>query len=132
MKKRIISKIVFYLLILSLINYIGCYSFKPITMKELNQESESSDLLVITKYKNSYKLFEGDYTVKEDSIYGSGILEVKKGIKVNEDYYGSIYVKDIRLIKIDRFDLISTIILIASGVGIMAFVVSSKVPFQND
>ena len=132
MKKRIISKIVFYFLILSLINYIGCYSFQPITMEELNKESESSDLLVITKNKNSYKLFESDYTVKEDSIYGSGRLEVRKGIKVNEDYTGSIYLKDIRLIKIARFDVIGTFVLIAGGVGIMALIVSSIAPFQND
>ena len=99
--KKLISSI---LALALLTQIVGCYSYQEITKEEFNQTEEYSDLIVRTKNKYTYEFDENGYAVKEDSIYGSGRLILKPGIVFSEDFTGSIYLKDIESLRIDRFD----------------------------
>ena len=82
---------------------------------------------VRTKNQYTYKFDEGSYTVTEDSIYGSGRNIFKPGSKFDEDFTGSIPLKDIESFKFDRFNTGNTlgvITVIAFLGGIIALVVS--------
>ena len=104
---------------------VGCYAYQEITKEEFSKAEEYSDLRVKTKNQYIYEFDEDDYTVKEDSIYGSGKLKSKSGVKVNEYYTGSVYLGDIESFKFDRFSPTSTIIGIVIVGGIIALLVSS-------
>jgi len=116
--KKIISSILAFALLTQI---IGCYTYQEITKEEFSQADEYLDLQVRTKSHSIYKFDEGSYTVKEDSIYGSGRL-LKTGIEFNEDFTGSIPLKEIESFKFDRFDTIVTIFAIAIPVGLIAFI----------
>ena len=60
-----------------------------------------------------------NYTVREDTIYGLGKLKFKSGIKFNEVYEGSIYLGDVESIRLDKFDVIITILVSVISVGIL-------------
>jgi len=122
MYNKLISSILAFAL---LIQIVGCYSYQEITKEEFSQTEEYSDLRVRTTNQNTYEFDENDYTVKKDSIYGSGKLKSKSGVKVNEDYTGSVYLGDIESFKFDRFSPTSTIIGIVIVGGIIALLVSS-------
>ena len=82
---------------------------------------------VRTKNQHTYKFYEDDFIVKEDSIYGSGRNIFKPG-SWDEDFTGSIPLKDIESFKFDRFDTgntVGVIAFIAIGVGIIAFSIAS-------
>ena len=121
MYKKLISSILAFALLTQI---VGCYSYQEITKEEFSQTEEYSDLKVRTKNQSTYEFDENDYTVKEDSIYGSGRLILKPGIEFNEDFIGSIPLKEIESLKIDRFNTGNTlgvIAFIAFGVGIIVF-----------
>ena len=105
---------------------VGCYSYQEITKDEFIRAEDYVDLQVITKNNHTYKFDGGDYIVKEDSIYGSGKFVNRKPRKtVFKDFTGSIYLGDIESLKFDSFNVLITIIGIASIAGIIALV------FQN-
>ena len=124
MYKKLISILLAFTLLTQI---VGCYSYQEITKEEFIQAEEYSDLRVRTTDQNWYEFYENDYTVKEDSIYGSGRLILKTGIEFNEDFTGSISLKEIESLKIDRFNTGNTLGVIASiafVVGIIALIVS--------
>ena len=123
MYKKLISSILVCALLTQI---VGCYSYQEITKEEFVQTEEYSDLRVRTKDQNWYEFYENDYTVKEDSIYGSGRNIFKPGSKFDEDFTGSISLKDIESFKFDRLNTDNTMaaiagIAIAIGVGIIGF-----------
>jgi len=73
-------------------------------------------------YLDWYEFYENDYTVKEDSIYGSGRNIFKPGSKFDEDFTGSISLDDIESFKFDRIDIVLTIWVSATGVGLIVFI----------
>jgi len=121
MYKNLISSILAFALLTQI---VGCYAYQEITKEEFNQTDEYSDLKVRTKNQYTYEFDEEDYIVKEDSIYGSGKLKLKSGIKVNEDFTGSIFLENIESFQFDKFSPTSTIIGIVIVVGIIAILVS--------
>ncbi len=116
MYKKLISSILVFALLTQI---VGCYTYQEITKEEFVQTEEYTDLQVKTTNQYIYQFDEGDYTATEDSIYGSGKLKLKSGIKVNEDYAGSIYLGDVESFKFDKFDIIVTILVSAIGVGLL-------------
>ncbi|MBE0571503.1 MAG: hypothetical protein IH618_08165 [Ignavibacteriaceae bacterium] len=114
MKKTIIT-----LIIISFMNLIGCYSYHTISKEELDQAEEYRDLQVITKNKYIYEFDEGNYTISEDSIYGTGNLKLVTGKKVYKDYEGSIKFEDVAKLKMEKFDVVSTILVVAIPVVII-------------
>jgi len=119
-------KIISGLLITVLLTQIvGCYSYQEITKDEFIKAEDHLDLQVKTKNQQIYEFDEGDYTVKEDSIYGSGKFVIRKNIKTKtKDFTGSIYLEDIESFKFDRFNALVTILGIAVFAGIIAWMAS--------
>ena len=115
MYRKIISSIVF----VSFLNLIGCYSYQTISEEELKKTEEYGDLQIITKNQRTYEFDRGNYTLTEDSVYGSGKLKVKNDLRVNEDYEGSVYWKEIKKLKMDGFDLVTTVLVIAIPVALI-------------
>jgi hypothetical protein len=120
-------KIISSLLITALLTQIvGCYSYQEVTKDEFIKAEEHVDLQVKTKYQYFYEFDEGDYIVKEDSLYGSGkFINRKNRNPETIDFTGSIYLADIESFKFDRFDVLSFIIGIAVFAGIIALMASN-------
>lgn len=119
------KKIIITITILSLLNLLGCYSYHTISKEELDQAEEYRDLQVITKNKYIYEFDEGNYTISEDSIYGTGNLKLVMGKKVYKDYEGSINFEDVEKLGMDEFDVVSTILVVAIPVVIIVIAAST-------
>ena len=109
----IYRKIILSVLIIALLNLLGCYSYKTISKDEFTQAEDYNDLQVLTNDKNLYQFEEDDYTFRQDSIYGSGKLKLRNGQKVSEDFKGSIHLEDIKKLQMDKLDVGTTILVIA-------------------
>lgn len=125
------KKIIITLTIISFMNLIGCYSYQTISREELNQAEEYKDLQVITKNKYIYEFDESNYTISEDSIYGSGNLKLIRGKKVYKDYEGSINFEDVEELGMEKFDVVTTILVIAIPVVIIAIAAANFSPLGN-
>ena len=127
----IIRKRIVLLLIISFLNYIGCYSYQAVTLEEF-LSSFDKDISIKTKEQNSYLFDEGDYTIRNDTISGRGVL---KGFKHgNEDwsiYEGEIAFTDIIEFKVQKFNALLTIISSVIFIGILVFALSLIDPFEG-
>lgn len=112
-------------------NLIGCYSYQAISKEELNHVEEYKDLQVITKNKYIYEFDESNYTISEDSIYGSGNLKLISGEKVYKDYEGSINFEDVEKLRMEKFDVVTTILVVAIPVVIIAIAAANFSPLGN-
>lgn len=116
-------KLIIWLTIFSVMNLIGCYSYQEVTKDEFIKAEEHVDLQIMTKNQYIYKFDEGDYTIKEDSLYGMGKFVNRKNIKTKfKDFTGSIYLEDIETFKFDKFSTLITIIGIATIAAIIAII----------
>ena len=122
MYKKLISILLAFTLLTQI---VGCYSYQEITKEEFSKADKYLDLRVRTKNQNTYEFDKNDYTVKEDSIYGSGRKIFKIGNKFGEDFSGSISLKEIESFKFDKFNTIMTIAGIAISVGILFLIGTS-------
>jgi len=132
MYKKLISSILTFALLTQI---VGCYSYQPITKDELSQAEEYTDLQVKTKNQYTYEFDEGNYTFSKDSIYGSGKLKLKNGTWTTEDYNGSIYLEDVEKLKMNQFDIVTTIVSIVIPTGLIVWGIANFAanfgPFQN-
>jgi hypothetical protein len=126
------NKLISSFLVVTLLNLLGCYSYQTITKDELGQAEKYTDLQVITKNKYTYEFDEGNYTFSKDSIYGSGKLKLKSGKRANEDYNGSIYFEEVEKLKMDGFDIVTTILVIAIPVALIVLAAASFSPLDED
>jgi hypothetical protein len=124
-------KIIIIITIISLLNLIGCYSYQTITKDELSQAEEYKDLQVITKNKYVYEFDEGNYTFSEDSIYGSGNFKLMKGKRVYENYEGGIKFEDIEKLRMEGFDVVTTILAIGIPVVVIIIAAASFSPLGD-
>ena len=124
--KRYISAILIPCLLLQL---CGCYSYQEITKDEFINADDKIDLKITTKNRYTYKFDEGDYLIKEDSIYGQGkFLNNKLKETDYKDFTGSIFLGDIESLKFDSFDTLTTILLIvAIGVALTSIILNKYV-----
>ena len=111
-----------------LIHLVGCYSFQEVTQEEfVEAETEDYvDLKIVTNTAQIYKFDEGNYTIKEDSISGTGTIEIPfgKGKNAYKDFNGSISLGDIESINFDRFNGWITLLVLAVVVGTIALIAS--------
>ena len=131
MYNKLISSILTFALLSQI---VGCYSYQNITKDELSQVEKYTDLQVKTKNQYTYEFDEGNYTFSKDSIYGSGKLKLKYGKRANEDYNGSIYFKDVEKLKMDGFDIVTTVLAIAIPIGLIVYGITNivaSIPFGN-
>ncbi len=125
------NKMMSIVTIVSLLNLFGCYSYQTITKDDLSQSEEYNDLQVITKNKHIYEFDEGNYKISEDSIYGSGNLKLIKGKKIYVDYEGSIKFEDVEKLRMDKLDVVSTILVIAIPVVVIIIAAANFNPLGN-
>lgn len=118
------KKFTLSIVIVGLLNLVGCYSNQIITKNELVQEKDYSVLKVTTTNRNRYEFIKGGYTVTEDSIYGSGKLKFSKGKRISEDFEGSIHFKDVSSIEANVFDTMITVLGVVVGIGFVIMIIS--------
>ena len=74
MNKKLISS----LLVIALLNLVGCYSFESVTVPEYKQfveeEGKPDEIYVKTKDSHEYHFLESNFNVENDTLYGTGKL----------------------------------------------------------
>ena len=74
MSKKLISSI----LVIALLNLVGCYSFESVTVPEYKQfveeEGKPDEIYVKTKDIQEYNFSESNFNVENDTLYGTGKL----------------------------------------------------------
>jgi hypothetical protein len=104
MKKYFISVLIPWLLI-----YLtGCYSMEMVTKEELLQTTDHTKLLVKTDEKQ-ITFNQGDYSLKNDTIYGQGNYRTINNIE--EPFDSSLGLVDVKEIQMEEFNLGETIAL---------------------
>ncbi len=74
MNKKLISS----LLVVALLNLVGCYSFRSVTTPEYKQveekEGKPNEIYVKTKDYQEYHFSDSDFYIENDTLYGKEIL----------------------------------------------------------
>ena len=128
MKKPII-----WITILAVLNIIlvGCYSFQEVTQEELieakTEDNKHLDLRIVTKTGRTYQFNKDDYTIKEDSISGTGKNIIYSPITkpIYKDFTGSIYFGDIETISLDKSNVITTLLALGIIAGLIILIYNS-------
>jgi len=78
MYKKLISSI----LVVALLNLVGCYSFESISVPEYKQveeeEGKPDEIYVKTIDSHEYRLTDSKFHIENDTLYGKGILLLSK------------------------------------------------------
>jgi hypothetical protein len=113
MKKYFIS-----ILIPCLLIYLtGCYSMEIVSKEELIQTSDKPKLLVKTNEKE-ITFNQGDYLVKNDTIYGQGDCRTINSIE--EPFDSSLGLADVNEIQMEEFKTGETIALASIVIVVIA------------
>ena len=81
---------------------------QKVTKDEFLQASDYPELLVMTK-KNEITFRQGDYTVRNDTIYGQGTSKTINNIE--EPFDSTLGLTDVEEIQIEEFNVGNTIVL---------------------
>ncbi len=122
MYKKVISSI----LVVTLLNLLGCYSSDLVNVTEYNQieeEDKPDEIRVITKDSKEYHFLESNFYVENDTLYGKQILVFTEQLKDRK-----IALSDIESIEVESFNWITTGLL----VGIIALPVVLIISFVTD
>lgn len=129
-KHNIIEKYLVYSLLLSLINFLGCYSFEHIRGLEIREELEQDnrrDLTIVTKDYKEYHFESFMYTVVNDTLFGTGTL-----LRLNKEipFQGKIAANDITDIEFKNTNIIGSIgmvlgLLTVFGIIIIVIAISN-------
>ena len=97
MKKYITSVLIPFLLLY----FSGCYSMQKVTKEELSPAPDYPKLSIITD-EREFTFNQGDYSFKNDTIYGKG-----KSLLLKNDYLpfeGRISAYDVENVEIDKMN----------------------------
>ena len=114
MNKKLISSV----LIIAILNFVGCYSLKSVTVSEYKQiekkEGRPDEIFVNTVYGQKYYFTDSNFYIENDSLYGKGILLSSK-----EDlpFEGKIALNRIESFKMELYDQSKTTWLIVGGIA---------------
>jgi len=100
--KNILEKFCFYLIIISFLNYTGCYSSTVVGKEKFFSESNTEpidDLTIITNDDNKFILDEVTYQVIDDTLYLEGIN------RTNNKVYGQLIDEKIALADIQYVEI---------------------------
>jgi hypothetical protein len=92
--KKIFENICFYLIIISFLNYTGCYSSKVVGKENFFSEISTepiNDLTIVTNDDNKFVMDDVTYQVIDDTLYLEGIN------RTNDSVYGQLIDKKIAL-----------------------------------
>jgi len=130
--KKISENICFYLIIISFLNYTGCYSSIEVGKEKFFSEIRTepfNDLTIVTNDDNKFILDEVTYQVIDDTLYLEGIN------RTNTRVYGQlidekIALADIQYVEIDELSESKTIVCVVSltGLAILMIWMISAIP----
>ena len=116
MNKKLISSV----LIIALLNLVGCYSLQSVTVpkyKEIEKnEGKPEEIFVKTIYGQEYYFTDSNFYIENDSLYGKGILLTGEE---SLPFEGKIALKRIDSLKMELFDQSKTIWCIVGVVGFL-------------
>ena len=123
MYKKLISSI----LVIALLNLVGCYSFQSVTVPEYKQveeeEGKPDEIYVLTKDGEKYHFLWANFYIVNDILYGKGKLLLGDREELIDK---KIALSDIVLIEVENVDLGDTCLLaggILLGVGLIFFII---------
>jgi hypothetical protein len=114
MNKKLISSV----LIIALMNLVGCYSLQTVTVPEYKQieknEGKPDEIFVNTIYGQEYYFTDSNFYFENDSLCGKGIL-----LTSEEDllFEGKIALNRIESFKMELYDQTKTTWMIIGGVA---------------
>ncbi len=117
MYRKLISSI----LVVALLNLLGCYSSGLVNAteyKQIEEDGKPNEIFVKTKDNQEYHFSESNFKVLNDTLYGKGIL------LINEEglpFEGKIALSEIESIQFEGYDLDATLLLLA-GITIVVFI----------
>ena len=133
--KKILSKILFTLLIISFLNYNGCYSMETIPKSDLetgNAEIDfSKEIFIITRDRSNYHFLPGNYKIVNDTLFGQYPVKDQsstksKIISIPYDDIVNIKQEDIDEVNTAGFSLgIASIIVLIGGVVLVIALITS-------
>jgi hypothetical protein len=112
--KKLISSI----LVVALLNLLGCYSFKPVNPAEYKQVEGEDNLIVITKHSD--KFYFSDFYFYKDTLRGKASKH-SMGKRMDKN----IAVSDIKSLESEYFDRGKTVLLVGIFVAIILAIVST-------
>ena len=99
MIKKIVSTVLIPLLLLQL---YSCYSMTGISRGELVTQGEQKDIRVTTSKFEIFEFKSFDYTIKSDTLYGTGEKIINEHTTV--PFSGKIAVSDIEYVEASKFN----------------------------
>lgn len=94
------KKIIVNLLILSLLNFVGCYSFQAVSSTEYNrveeEEGKPDEIIVTTKNLETYHFLNSEYFIKDDTLQGKAKAILTD---IEQPYKGKFVLSDIKYIQ---------------------------------
>jgi len=118
MNKKLISSI----LVVALLNLLGCYSSELVNAteyKQIEEEGKPNEIYVITKDSQEYHFSESNFYVENDTLYGKGKLLLSDG---EELFDGKIAFSEIESIKFEYLNGATTALLVLGIVAILAII----------
>ena len=113
MYKKLISSI----LIVTLLNLLGCYSFKSVTIPEFKKveekENKPNEFYVKTKDSQEYHFSDSNFYIENDTLYGKEILRIDNRPPYEEYQLDrKIALSEIESIEIKFLNLTATTLLL--------------------
>lgn len=110
MYKKLISSI----LVVALLNLVGCYSFESVTVPEYKQveekEGKPSEIYVKTKDSQEYHFSDSNFHIDSDTLYWKEKMFLSKEEKPFEEKFALGEIKSFQLEKvIDNYSVMNTI-----------------------
>jgi len=101
MHKKLISSI----LVVALLNLVGCYSFQSLTVPEYQkieeEDGKPNEIYIKTKDFNEYHFSDSNFYIENDTLYGKGILFLSEE---EIPFEGKFAFVEIELIQLEYFD----------------------------
>jgi hypothetical protein len=119
--KRYVSAILIPCLLLQL---FGCYSFQNISIQELSDQKERDDIAIIDNNNYEYFFKAKNYTISNDSIDGKAMRNKINNKAEKEVFKGKIALTNIKSVKEDKINYVTTSLLFLCIVGIIVGVAS--------
>lgn len=132
---KMVRKIFISLVLLSFLNYLGCYSSEIITKNEVDQGLKKinldEEISISTKDYNSYRFGAHQYQIQNDTLSGTGVI-TKLGKQI--PFKGKIAMNDIVSIEQKSTDAVATIGLVLgiAALGALIFTLVVVTAVTND
>jgi hypothetical protein len=102
---------------------ISLNAVEEIELEEVNNAAEIPVLVVKTNEREFFfKSEESSYSVRNDTIYSKGISRLRN---VKQQFEGAISINDVQEIQLDKFNLVTTIVLAWIVVSIIVVVIAA-------